>query len=153
MAGGVGTVFNLAIANGAWPSASVTAWLGRYMGANGEFAVQATRSIQDLHPLMFDVNLALRPPPMRWTPELLAGFGGLRQEAKCDNCIAPPSGGLFVPFTPVSAIAEGFHLGGALKTYVHRRWFLQAGLHVYMGPQLEHPVRLAFLLGYTFGKR
>ncbi len=146
----LGTVASSRWGAGFWAGGSATAMFSRYLGVNGEIAFRATSAnARRFNPYEADINLALRPLPRRWTPELLLGYGAVRDESIV--CASFP----IVPFGPLNQLYGAAHLGADVKTYVARRTFLRFEYHFYLIRNFfgANPSRFAVSLGYTFGRR
>ncbi|TAN24450.1 MAG: hypothetical protein EPN33_01410 [Acidobacteria bacterium] len=117
------------------------------LGANGEFSFASTDNPPNIRPWALDANLALRPVNGPVTPVILFGVGVLQYGVVS---LGLPSG-----FGPgyMSITNAAYHLGFALKRYIHGRWFLRLGYSLYWAHQIKgHPQRITVMIGYTWGK-
>lgn len=152
----LGTTAATGFGAGIWPGGSATVMFTPHIGANGEWVFRATDAIgRNFNPYAGDLNLTLRATAMRWTPELLLGYGAVGDESaaynECTSVFATPPQQCGSPHQLFSAA----HLGLNVKTYVSPRTFLRIEYHLYgrFGQQYPsiHPSRFAVSVGYTFG--
>ncbi|MGH9476968.1 MAG: hypothetical protein ACRD1C_11645 [Terriglobales bacterium] len=150
LAGGAGTAAGGGIGGGFWPSVSATAWPLRYVGINGAFALRAGQENHqgfNFEPLVVDINLAVRPVILPWTPTLLVGWAAVQTVTGFD-CPAYSLGPCFM-----SLDAFALHLGVEWTHYVHGRWFVQLEYHYYHTEFHDgNPSRVAVSFGHTFGR-
>lgn len=142
---------------GFWPSASATAMFSPHVGLNAEFAVRGSNNsslaLGQYRPSTTDLNLVMRPAPMRWTPELDVGYAVVRTRTRfaCDDF---PNGGCY---GDASKLQSALHLGGGVKTYFAPRWFLRFEAHWFARPAAGgfsfSAWRFGASVGYTFGHR
>ncbi len=146
-AAGFGSIASHQLGGGFWAGGSATAMFSRYVGVNGEIALRATSAnARRFNPYEADINLALRPLTRRWTPELLLGYGAVRDES-----LACASNG--IPCAQLNQPYGAAHLGADVKTYVSRRTFLRFEYHLYIIHNFfgGNASRFAVSIGYTFG--
>ncbi|TAN24452.1 MAG: hypothetical protein EPN33_01420 [Acidobacteria bacterium] len=144
------------VAGGFWPELSATKMFDAHIGINGEFSTHLEVGKFAAHPWVLDANFVLRPGPMRFTPELMLGYGWFDTGPADVGCEA----NLLVPCTIPKLNRSSFHLGGAVRTYLQGPVFLQVEYHLYLGDRLwlgesgfrGRITRLAVVLGYTWGK-
>lgn len=155
VAGGGGGVFSSNASGSFWPAFSATGWFNRRVGVNTEFSWRTQREYLGtgefaVRPWVWELNGAARLPLPHSDLQLLAGFAAFHTYTitPCNCPPFPPNDFIFGLHT-----YRGFHLGPEIKFHLRHRWFLQFGYHLYLASGLDHPSRVAIMLGYTFGGR
>lgn len=150
LAGGLGSMTaNWPISTGGtWTAVSGTAMFNPHFGFNADLNTRVIGKSFGDRPYLADVNLVLRAPPARVTPELELGWGGA----------SIPTGGSCLAFdivpcsTAGSQFSNGVHIGISAMVYTAGRMFLRPVYHLYVGNNMGHPNYFGVMIGYTFGK-
>jgi len=145
---------------GAYPSLSADVIFKNRIGFSGEVAVRAKQGVynnyQPFRPILYDFNLMFAPRfGEKITAEFMAGVGGESIRFYNPNGICYYSTGCV---THVSSNHFLGHVGGGVRYYFWRSFFVRPEAHLYLihnNTQFNSGYigRLGASIGYTFGPR
>jgi len=148
------------IAGGLYPSLGGDFLFKNRFGVGAEFAIRASenlyRGFQPFRPTFYDVNLVWAPPVNKSTVgEIQGGLGAehvrfYKDTLNCTIVIGCTTFGNQTKFM--------LHVGGGLRYYFHRNFFVRPEAHLYLirsNDQFSsgYAGRYGVSLGYTFGSR
>jgi hypothetical protein len=123
------------LSGGAFPSVSADVIFHNRLGIGGEVFVRAKQGVyggfQPYRPIFYDVNAVFQPNFGKHAgAELQAGFGGLSTRFYTNNVTCN-----FVTCTDYNSSNHvSLHLGGGLRYYFWRSFFIRPEAHVYFVP-------------------
>jgi len=131
------------------------------LGVNAEIAVKATQGLyngyQDFRPVFTDVNAIYVPPTSKKTKaEFMAGLG--MENVIFYNHFGMCNSGFPSCTTYLSANHFMAHIGGGVRYYFWRRFFIRPEIHLYVIPNnsqfnSDYVGRASASLGYSFAPR
>jgi len=147
------------LSGGIYPGLGADFTLWHNLGVGGEVSWKASKGLYqgiiDYRPIFYDINAVYARKAGRAGVALMGGIGGLSTRFYEDTCVSINPNGTCNNF--VSSNHFLMHVGGALRLYMTRSWYLAPEIHYYYvhnNVDFTSPnvARYGLNIGYTFGK-